>query len=183
MNTANVKDRLNRFEGRIPHLYLCTGQEVTVGVGHAILTPNLGAQLPFLLLGGSPAPADQIVSDWEAVKAAPVGLRADEYRRYTTLTLPDEAIDALLDSDIAAFTGQIRAEFSAFEQYQEPAQEAIFDMAYNLGLSGLVKKFPSCTAAVRAQDWTRAALECHRTGIQEERNTETVSLFNASAVS
>jgi lysozyme len=90
-------------------------------------------------------------------------------------------IDALLAADIASFEGQLAAELPNWNSYPEPAQEALFDMAFNLGLNGL-KKFPSMLAAVDAGEWETAAAECHRRGINEDRNQQTAALFRQAAL-
>ena len=38
MDSALVISRLENFEGRVPHMYRCTGGKVTIGIGHAIET-------------------------------------------------------------------------------------------------------------------------------------------------
>ena len=44
-----------------------------------------------------------------------------------------------------------------------------------------LKKFPSMLAAVDAGQWDVAAAECHRRGINEERNQQTAALFRQAA--
>ena len=71
---------------------------------------------------------------------------------------------------------KVAAALPKWNTYAEPAQEALFDMAFNLGLGGL-KKFPHMLRAVDAGDWATAAAQCHREGISEERNRATAALF------
>jgi hypothetical protein len=54
-------------------------------------------------------------------------------------------------------------------------------MAFNLGLAGL-KKYPSMLAAVDAGQWDVAAAQCHRKGINEDRNQQTADLFRQAAL-
>src|SRR5205807_1406002 len=98
----------------------------------------------------------------------------------TTCRMNNAAIDALTAADIDLFTAQLKAVLPNWETYPEPAQAALFDMAYNLGIGGL-KKFPHMLAAVDAADWDTAAKECHRNGIGDARNAETAALFRQLA--
>jgi len=86
-------------------------------------------------------------------------------------------IDEVNAADIERFEDALRAQLPAWDTYPEPAQLALFDMAFNLGVSGLFRKFPKMIAAVRARDWATAAAQCHRNGIQDARNEETADLF------
>ncbi len=54
-------------------------------------------------------------------------------------------------------------------------------MAFNLGVTGLVNKFPTFTRAAREGDWGKCADECRRRGISDERNEKTKELFNEAA--
>jgi GH24 family phage-related lysozyme (muramidase) len=183
MNLANIKARLIRFEGSIPHMYRCTGGEVTIGVGHAIPSAEAAAKLKLVQIGDQqPASITQIRTEFKRVKKAPLGHTADWYRQHCELRLPDADIDSLLESDIASVLHQVDEHFAFLSQYPVPAQEAIFDMAFNLGLTGLLQKFPNCTQAIRRLNWTKAAMECHRNGISEERNQETKELFTQASV-
>ena len=59
-------------------------------------------------------------------------------------------------------------------------RQALFDMAYNLGVGGLLK-FRKLLAACTSGQWEIAATECHRAGIGDERNLETAALFLQAA--
>ena len=174
MDTSSVIARLEKFEGRTKHMYRCSGGEVTVGIGHAIPSAADAAQLTW---ASSPGTAQ---ADFAAVAAAEKGKLALSYQGLTTCRMNDDAIDALVAADVARFTGQLQAGFPNWNTYPGPAQEALFDMAYNLGIGGL-KKFHNMLAAVDAGQWETAAQECHRTGISEDRNQETAALFRQAA--
>jgi len=90
--------------------------------------------------------------------------------------MADDAVNDLVESDIERFEAQLAGARPKWGSYPEPVQEALFDMAFNLGLGGL-KKFPKMLQAVDAGDWETAAQECHRAGIQAARNEETAALF------
>jgi GH24 family phage-related lysozyme (muramidase) len=52
MNRASAIARLKRFEGYIPYMYQCTGGDVTVGAGHAILAEADAGRLSWNIGGG-----------------------------------------------------------------------------------------------------------------------------------
>jgi len=170
MDTADVRARLEKFEGRVPWMYRCTGGEVTVGIGHAIHSAADAQKLTW------DTGADQAAAAYAVIAGAPKGQVAKNYAPLTTCRMSNDAIDALTAADIDAFTAQLRAALPKFDTYPAPAQAALFDMAYNLGIGGL-KKFPHMLAAVDAGDWEAAAQQSHRNGIQDARNNETAALF------
>lgn len=175
MDTTTIAARLEKFEGRVPHMYRCTGGEVTIGVGHAIKSADDALQLTWTA-GGSPASPEEIASDYARVAATPKGLMASSYAPLSTCRMPDDAIDALVAADVASFGAHVAAALPNWNSYPDSVQAALFDMAFNLGVAGLLK-FHNLLAACDAGDWETAARECHRQGIGESRNQETADLF------
>jgi len=170
MNYDEVRERLYRVEGAIPYMYKCTGGEVTIGVGHAIQSPeDAGA----LKLDKGPAAAAQ---DWSRINAAEAGHTAKSYEALCLCRMSGEEIASLCEADIAKFEKQLKKALPKWDTYPDHAQQALFDMGFNLGVSGLMK-FHNLLAAVDRSDGPGAAKECHRKGISEERNQETYDLF------
>lgn len=171
MNKTAVADRLIRFEGSVPYMYRCTGGEVTVGIGHAIQSAEDAMALALM-------PWTSIEEDYAKVATAPMGQKyaASYYGPLTTTRMSDSAILQLCGADICLFEEQLKQALPDWDSYPEPAQEALFDMGYNLGIAGLMK-YPRMLAAVDRADWVTAAAESHRNGIPEERNQEIANLF------
>jgi GH24 family phage-related lysozyme (muramidase) len=161
-------------------MYLCTGGAVTVGVGHAIRDVAEAVELKWSMTGRA-ATADEIRADHERVASAQKGMVAAWYAALTRCLLSDGDIDALLAHDMESFTAQLAQALPNWGKYPEPAQQAFFDMGFNLGIAGL-KKFHRLLAAVDAGQWTAASVECHRQGISEERNRQIADLFRQAAV-
>jgi lysozyme len=175
MDTKLILSRLEKFEGRIRHMYVCTGGEVTIGIGHAIQNPNDAVQLSWML-NGRKALADEIRADFSKVAAAPKGLAANGYASLSSIRMDDANIDALAAADVVRFSTGVAAALPNWERYPACVQAALFDMAFNLGIVGL-QKFKKLIAACDRGDWAAAAEECHRQGIGENRNQETAALF------
>src|SRR5690242_8484174 len=163
MNRDSIKARLRISEGIIPHMYKCTGDEVTIGIGHAIKDASTAATLRFTL-NGAPASAQQIHADFEKIAAMPKGPVASSFAHLTTVRMSPADMEALLDADIARFEDGLRNIVPTWDSLPACVQEALFDMGFNLGLNGL-QKFHNLLAAVAARDWEKAAAECHRKGI------------------
>lgn len=169
-------------EGSIPHMYLDTVGKVTVAVGQMIPTATKATVLPFIKRNtGTSATAAEIRTDFEAVARHTAGRIASSYKQFTQLDMPQQAIDTLLDQRIDEFQASIRRNFLNYESYPEQAKMGIIDMAFNLGIHGLINKFPSFTRAAKAQDWLTCAKECHRRGIGDSRNIKTKKLFEAAS--
>ena len=179
MDPTAVIARLKKFEGCGAHMYLCTGGEVTIGVGHAVPASGAASRLT-LEGGGAAAQPEQAVADFERVAAARKGMPASAYAGLTQCRMSDGGIQALVEADVRTFEAQLAAALPNWISYPKPVQEALFDMAYNLGLGGL-KKFPTMLRAIDAGDWSTAAAESHRQGIGEGRNREIAALLQSAA--
>ena len=184
MNTEPVIARLEQFEGRINYMYRCTGGEVTIGVGHAILTVADALKLQWQQKNSTERPTDAVIAiDYRAVENAPKGQVAGKYADLTLSRMNDEAIDQLLESDIMLFGTHLNRLVPGWSSdYPENAQEALFDMAYNLGLGGLAKYHKLLNACAEG-DWVVAAAESYRNGIDDDRNKAIRQLFLSCAAS
>lgn len=176
MSLVSPRDYLpyaRKFEGSIPHLYLDTVGIVTVGIGHAM--PKVGDALA--LFADSGAGKAEISRQYNAVKSQPKNRVSAFYERLTTLRLGAAQIDRLFESDCADFIRQLDARIAGYRTMPPQAQLALLDMAFNLGVSGLTKRWPRLMAAVAARDWLVCAAECERPQLSIERNIWTRDLF------
>jgi GH24 family phage-related lysozyme (muramidase) len=180
MDQTFILTRLEKFEGRIPHMYRCTGGEVTIGIGHAIQSADDAVKLTWTVNGRAATP-DEIRADYARVAAEPLGLAAGHYAPLSVCRMADGAIDTLSASDVLSFFEQIAAKLPGYAAYPGCVQAALFDMAFNLGVGGLLK-FHKLLAACDAANWDEAAAECHRQGIGAGRNEETAELFRQALV-
>jgi hypothetical protein len=87
----------------------------------------------------------------------------------------------LFERTYAQVEDEVKNQFPAYVKYPRGAQEAITDMAYNLGISGLLAKFPKFVEAVQAQDWGSAAAQSRRKGVGVSRNAQVRQLLEQAA--
>ena len=165
-----LRDEIIAEEGVVPHLYLDTRGNVTCGCG--MLISKIGELGRFTWTDFTAA-----LNDWSKLQSMK---RACEYgktapaSRYAPVTRarmqdPMQGLDDLL----ASLDGALGRRIHGFESWPTCAQEALVDMAWNLGVDGLVKGYPKMLAACAAGDWSTAAAECHRNGISDARNQRT----------
>jgi GH24 family phage-related lysozyme (muramidase) len=176
MDEERVLARLQSFEGSTVFMYRCTGGEVTTGVGHAMPSAADAIKLNWQI-NGRAASSAEVTTDFGKVAAAALGMLAADYEPLTQCRLNAGDVASMATADIAAFEAELRKTFPAWDSYPEPAQEAIFDMAFNLGVPGLRSKFPKFMAAVQARNWQTAAAESERRGIADARNREIAALL------
>jgi GH24 family phage-related lysozyme (muramidase) len=74
----------------------------------------------------------------------------------------------------------LRRLFVRFDDYPLPAQRALVEMAYNLGVGGL-RRFSRLIAACSRADFAAAAEQCHRRTTGVARNLATRALFRKAA--
>ncbi|MDQ2711170.1 MAG: hypothetical protein M3Y24_02860 [Acidobacteriota bacterium] len=175
---AALRSLLIENEGNLPHMYLDTVGRVTIGVGHMIPACAAAQQLQFVMRGTSQnATYDQIAQDYNSVHDQRSGMRADLYSSFTRLEMTPVVVTNLLTKDIAVMESGVRLSFRGYDSYPSSAQDALLDMAFNLGVSGLIIKFPRLKLAAESSDWHVCALQCQRSGISQDRNDRTKAMF------
>jgi GH24 family phage-related lysozyme (muramidase) len=172
-------------------MYVDTTGNVTVGVGDMLPNAAAAQKLAFQrrpdptanppVNVARPATAAEILADFNNVARQPQGQLVGFYKQFTKLDLPETAIDALLETRVAEFCVGLVGAFPDFPLYPDPVCAALFDMAFNLGMSKLTGTFPMFCAAVKRRDWATASAQCHRNGIQAERNAWAKAQFDQAA--
>lgn len=162
-------DFTSQWEGVVPFLYLDSLGNVTCGVGFLVPDRTTLERMPW-----KPSVADAL-ADYSLVKAAQVGHLASWYASLVRARLSEQDMRRMFDERVADLQKLLQREWE-LSTLPEPARIALTDMAYNLGVGGLAK-YVRLRAAVRAGDWQGAMAECHRAGVQPERNAATTCLF------
>lgn len=180
-NATALAADLSRWEGSTRHMYVDTRGHVTTGIGHLLRDANAAVALPWQhRTTGAPAMPEEIRAIFERVAAQPAGQHASRYERVSDLVLPPN-----LARDLAAtrlereFLPGIRRLCPGFDGYPQPAQRALVDMAYNLGVGGL-GRFKNMLQACERGDFAAAAGECNRRSCRDDRNEATRELFLAA---
>jgi GH24 family phage-related lysozyme (muramidase) len=176
-----MQARLIVEEGEMPFMYLDKGGTVTCGVGHALPNPAAAMVLPWRWGDAGPrATEEEIRAEYAAVFVLHAGLLPMYYAMKTKLRLTSADVEALLASDVEGVEGTLRTALPEFVRFPAAAQVAMIDMAFQVGVHGLLEKFPRLIACAKAGDWKGATAECHRIDASPARNAETISLFAAA---
>jgi GH24 family phage-related lysozyme (muramidase) len=172
---------LLKWEGTIPWMYLDTRGNVTVGCGAMLPNPGAACNLPFQSPAGGDASPDEIVADFNRVKAMSPARPAGFYEADTSPTLTKPVITTLLSATVAHNDATLCTAFSGWGGFPASVKVALLDMEYNVGEGELLRGYPKMDAAIRAGDWRGAADQCHRNGISDARNDWTRYLFLTAA--
>lgn len=174
------------LEGVVPFCYLDVKGLVTIAVGNLIDPVDLALGLPFLRKDGKPASRGEVLAEWKAIKArrdlAPRGGMA--FEKIATLHLSPEGIERVVLGKLADVDARLARRFPQYETWPADAQLGVLSMAWACGAHF---HFPLFEAAVRALDFTTAAVECRMNeqgnpGLHP-RNVHNKTLFeNAAAV-
>jgi len=179
---AILRENLERYEERVPHMYLDSNGFVTVGVGHLISSVTEAQKLAFVTAEGTSASGDEIKADFEAVKALTKNRLAKFYKQHTKLTLTNAEINRLRDNHIVSFGVELKRIYSDFDTYPAEVQLALYDMIFNLGMTKLRNNWPKFNAAINAKNWQQAADESNRKApVSAERNKYVKDLFEKAA--
>jgi len=191
LNVDTYLPKLKEFEGVFSYMYVDTTGNVTVGVGKLLANAAAAQKLAFVrradptakppVVAGS-ASADEIKADFDRVDQQPAGKLANFYKQFTKLDLPDKVIDSLLNDHVVEFRASLRNSFPDYDSYPSEACAALFDMAFNLGLTKLTSGFPRFCRAVKEKSWAAAAKESRRNGIGDSRNDWAKAQFEQAAV-
>lgn len=181
---ANIRKtlavNLERYEGRVPHLYLDRRGHVTVGVGHHVQNRNEMARLT-MMTGGAGVPMQaatlkQKQDEFDTIAKLPANREAGLYEKHTKLMMRDQDIDGLLHEHIDSFYGSLAGTYckakgypNDFDALPQNVQLALFDMIFNLGVTGLTK-FAQFNKSIKDGDWKKAATQCTRLGVNGDRN-------------
>lgn len=133
----------------------------------------------YMKMGARRATQDEIKKDWNQVKAQPFGIhiKSSRFQEYTACWLTLQDIEDLFDQDLKEHVSSIKQlVFPDFDTLPQAAQEAIFDMEFNMG-AGTLNTFTNFKKAVNARDWDGAANSCHRITPNEDRNVWTKNLL------
>ncbi|WNO59745.1 glycoside hydrolase family protein [Rheinheimera sp. MMS21-TC3] len=179
---VTLKSQIERYEGRVPHMYLDTKGFVTVGVGHLLKDAAAAKQIAFIVREtGQPASAKQIEEEFNLIKSRFFGedYVARDFKAFTKLQLTETVMNAQVDHHIKTFEKELKsiygsAEFSAFPN---KVKLALFDMIFNLGMTKLKNTFPKFNKHIKAGDYKKAALESSRKDIASERNAYVYNLL------
>jgi len=128
-----------------------------------------------------PCTEQEKAAAWETVSAMTAGRLASSYE-YSgcPVMLPSDG-DSLLLAKLDALDKGLAAGIPGFEALPDPWKMALLDMAWNLGLKGLLDGYPRMLAAVQAGDGQTAAVESHRNGIGDNRNQWVRQQFSGHA--
>lgn len=180
--TNQMMNNEKRFEGNVAFMYLDTRANVTVGVGKLLSSATVASALPFMKKSDNTAATPAATTaEWQSVHGLEAGRTPPYYDSRTTLRLLQPAIDTQLRSDLQTVENQLKGQFGKYENFPAKAQEGLVDMGFNLGVARLMREFPSFVAAVRVENWSTAANECHRQGVSAERNDFVADLFRQAA--
>lgn len=177
-----LRASLEKYEGKVNHMYLDSKGYVTVGVGHLLSNLTEAQKLAFKDSKNLKASLTTIKADYDAVKKQPANRLASFYKKHTKLILSDADINTLTDKHIATFEKELKIIYSQFDTYPSAVRLALFDLIFNLGMTNLRNKWPVFNAAIKAKDWQKAANNSGRAlPISSERNKYVKDLLEKAA--
>lgn len=155
LDLNKVFEAIIKEEGFYNHMYLDSAEPkslVTVGYGKMLSSADEATKYSFYF-GNLSATDAQIKQAWRTVYNLVQGRnnnRASYFESLTTIRMTEEDAKAITLAHIQGNLDSAREAFSEFDNYPVPAQEAILDMAYNLGISSTgISKFPSLIDILR----------------------------------
>ncbi len=176
--------RSQGIEEYVPHMYLDTEGNVTVGIGHLVEDVDEAKALSFIKRGTNVgATATEIEQDFNRVKQSGlVNAIAPAFKPLTSLTMTEaDAVDLAL-KDMEEFLKILRDPkyFPEFETYPALAKMGILDLAYNVGADDARFDYNETAAAVLRRNWKKAGIE-QRTNREVGRVDVVQAWFNQAA--
>lgn len=157
-----------RWEGRIPHMYLDKFGLVTCGVGNLIddrtgHPPSRVFDLPWrFIAGGQLAGHDAVNAEWRKIKAATdlARLGAGAAGRMASLRLTNADINALVARQIEDNHVALAYRWPGIDAMPLKVQLVLHSMAWACG-AGFHREFVQFAAAIDRRDWPTALAHCH----------------------
>ena len=180
---TTLRAKMEKYEGKVNHMYLDSKGLVTVGVGHLLKDLASAQKLNFKKSNNMPASKNEIQVDFDAVKKQSKNRIASFYKKHVVLKLSDADMNTLTNKHIDSFEGELKRMFSDFSTYPNEVKLALFDIIFNVGMTDLNNKWPRFKTAIKAKDWTTAAKESNRKSpISAERNKYVKDLLEKASV-
>jgi GH24 family phage-related lysozyme (muramidase) len=198
--------KTEELEGCVPTCYLDVLGLVTVAIGNLVDASPAGGSsepalgLPFVRIAdGEPATREEIAAEWQRVKAtwtcspnvdakrcpnrkqcgAHGGWRVA--KRVCQLQLTPAGVEQVVNAKLDANDAELTRRFPRFQEWPWQAQLATHSMAW---ACGAWFRFPRLAAALQADDFARAAEECHiaetHGGTIVTRNKRNKALYRAA---
>ncbi len=159
---------------------------VTVGVGNMLPDVAAAQALPFVnTANGQAATAEEVALAYDNVAGMPGALPWRRYKQAPSIEIDQTAAKNLAVERLQnEFIPQLRQAFPHFDAYPFPAQRALIDMAYNMGVGRAARtshgvhhgarglyKFEALRRAAEAGDWHTASLHCLRANRRNNPHT------------
>jgi hypothetical protein len=161
-------------ENFVPHMYLDSEGNVTVGIGTLLPDAAKAETLPFVRRGSSVAATSQEIKQaFNSVKSSGLtNTRAPGFRHLTNIDLSEAESELKALTDMKDFIRIIRSSdnFPEFDTYLVAAKMGLLDMVYTLGAKGTREEYPVFTSAVRRRNFKLAAQESYRPTLSAKRN-------------
>lgn len=182
---ATLKRNIEKYEGRVSHMYRCTEGKVTIGIGHMIKDIGAAKKLSFVNRAtGKIATSAEIENDFNEVMKRPYGLSemAEDFKPYTKLDMKTFDIEQQVSRHISSFESELKSLYGKdkFSSFPDDVKLALFDMIFNLGMTNLKNKFPKFNKHIANSDFKKAAQESSRTKISDDRNSYVRKLLSDS---
>jgi hypothetical protein len=163
-------------------MYVNVRGAIRTGVGHPLEDARAALALPWChRTTGRRASAPEIRIAFARARAQGAGHRAPGFQRALDLVLPAGLAGELLAERIERrLLPGLRRLCPRFDRYPLPAQRALVEMAFDLGLAEL-GRFHNLIAACEGLDFGAAADHCHRRSCHSARNVATRNLFREAA--
>lgn len=166
----SLRDEILAEEGAIPFIYLDTLGNPTCGVGVLLTKASDVERFRW-------SDMDQARQDYSNAKvlnaSGMFGVKWPAWRyaalNHARMQDPTEG----LSDRLSQLEGTLERQWYGFNGLPEGVKTAVLDMAYNLGVAGLLKGFPKMVAALGVHSWSTAASQSHRKGISDARNLRT----------
>lgn len=164
----DIANLIMLHEGVVPYMYLDHRANRTIGVGFLCESPQMHRKF-----GLDKEPA--FMRDFEAL--GQIGRNretnsraARSFARDTTYRMPGPMIEEIMYSILLEQMAILGKRLPGYRAAPALAKAVIMDMAYNVGMSGLLNGFPRFCKAVGKKDWAECARQSARASSTKGRN-------------
>lgn len=169
-------NNLKRHEGFKNTMYKDSLGNITIGIGHLLATADMAAMLPFtrtdhISHGHGDTDTEEQSLTADQIKTAFNRYKDDSNYSIGQFHISNDSVIGQSIKDVQTTETGLRGLYSDYDDFSESRKMALIDMGFNLGVSKLATDFPKFNDAVNRGDWSTAAAESHRAGLDDSKNS------------
>jgi GH24 family phage-related lysozyme (muramidase) len=183
---------IQKYEGSIPHMYLDTKGNVTIGTGFLIHSEDDTRKIPLRFISDTGGFTGMVTykdakEAYRKIKNLPFGKdypasyyhpHYNKEEKLGQIGMDGLTIRKILEQKLNESERELRVAIPRYDSLPFQVKKGLIDMQYNMGVRKFnSRRWPKLFAAIDGRDYEAMAKESHRRDVQSQRNKDVYNLF------